>query len=433
MATVTRRMWAALTLSIAMAAITASAGAGTTTWVGNTGNWDVGANWDSGVPGAGDEGIINNTATAWGDAVANSTLAGDPQIRVTAGGFLTIQDNVALGFKNQTTVENGATLGVADAYYLGTGITLEDGATLSGGTGVGGQPTNEEIALPSGTVTFTRTLGRGGGFTLRPKFTGHATVEFYTPFDGTTDTWALTHIGANAELVGGSIVGFDGDMVINSGGGGAGNGAVLIRCSGVRDGVLTGGDVTVKSGAELRLINADGIEQPFGGVVGENWQPGGVSTTTLTIEAGGTYNIYYGNPDNYGDTVEGMVLGGTVVPAGIYTVAELRATYGNSYFNTNGTNNSYTFEVLPEPAILGDVNGDGVVDGLDIQPFVDLLTGGGYQTEADINEDSVVDGLDIQPFVDIITGAGGNPVPEPATMSLLVVAGIGMLVRRGRH
>jgi len=351
MATVTRRMWAALTLSIAMAAIAASAGADTTTWVGNTGDWDVGANWDNGVPGAGDEGIINNTATAWGEAVANGTLAGNPQIRVTAGGFLTIEDTQAISVTNQITVENGATLGTADVYSLGTGITLEDGATLSGGRGIGGQPTNEEIALPSGTVTFTRTLtpGQQGGFTLRPKFTGHATVEFYTPW---TEEFALTHIGANAELVGGSIVGFDGDMVINSGGGGTANGAVLIRCSGVRDGVLTGGDVTVKSGAELRLINADGKEQPFGGVVGEDWQPGGVSTTTLTIEAGGTYNIYYGNPDNYGDTVEGMVLGGTVVPAGIYTVAELRATYGNSYFNTNGTNNSYTFEVLPEPATM---------------------------------------------------------------------------------
>ena len=80
--------------------------------------------------------------------------------------------------------------------------------------------------------------------------------------------------------------------------------------------------------------------------------------------------------------------------------------------------------------VLGDVNGDGVVDGLDIQPFVDLLTGGGYQAEADINDDAVVDGLDIQPFVDIITGAGGNSVPEPATLSLLALGGIVALARR---
>ena len=84
--------------------------------------------------------------------------------------------------------------------------------------------------------------------------------------------------------------------------------------------------------------------------------------------------------------------------------------------------------VVTTGLVLGDVNGDGVVDGLDIQPFVDLLTGGGYQAEADINDDDVVDGLDIQPFVDIITGAGGTPVPEPVSAAL-ILAGLPLVVR----
>ena len=54
--------------------------------------------------------------------------------------------------------------------------------------------------------------------------------------------------------------------------------------------------------------------------------------------------------------------------------------------------------------LLGDVNLDGVVNLLDVQPFVILVAGGGFQAEADINQDGFVDLLDVQPFVEILTG-----------------------------
>jgi len=66
------------------------------------------------------------------------------------------------------------------------------------------------------------------------------------------------------------------------------------------------------------------------------------------------------------------------------------------------------------------------------QTRMDLLTGGGFLAEADINVETVVDGRDIQPFVDNITGAGGNPIPEPATMTLLGLGGAALLRRRHR-
>ena len=56
------------------------------------------------------------------------------------------------------------------------------------------------------------------------------------------------------------------------------------------------------------------------------------------------------------------------------------------------------------PFLLGDVNQDGVVDLLDIAPFVAVLSSSGFQEEADINDDGVVDLLDVGPFVDILTG-----------------------------
>ena len=54
--------------------------------------------------------------------------------------------------------------------------------------------------------------------------------------------------------------------------------------------------------------------------------------------------------------------------------------------------------------LLGDVNQDGVVDLLDVAPFVALLEAGEFQTEADMNQDGVFDLLDVALFVDALTG-----------------------------
>jgi len=53
---------------------------------------------------------------------------------------------------------------------------------------------------------------------------------------------------------------------------------------------------------------------------------------------------------------------------------------------------------------LGDINMDGVVDLLDVAPFVDLIISGKFLDKADINMDGVVGLLDVAPFVDLLTG-----------------------------
>ena len=60
------------------------------------------------------------------------------------------------------------------------------------------------------------------------------------------------------------------------------------------------------------------------------------------------------------------------------------------------------YNVLFPPTLLGDVSLDGVVDFFDIQPFIDVLLGDAYLTEADIDQNAVVDFFDIQPFIDIL-------------------------------
>ena len=54
--------------------------------------------------------------------------------------------------------------------------------------------------------------------------------------------------------------------------------------------------------------------------------------------------------------------------------------------------------------LLGDVNGDGVVNLLDVAPFVDILVGGGFACEADLNQDGLIDLLDVAPFIDLLSG-----------------------------
>ena len=54
--------------------------------------------------------------------------------------------------------------------------------------------------------------------------------------------------------------------------------------------------------------------------------------------------------------------------------------------------------------LLGDVNVDGLVNLLDVQPFVNLLNSGNFQAEADTNEDGVVDLLDVDAFVALLGG-----------------------------
>ena len=56
------------------------------------------------------------------------------------------------------------------------------------------------------------------------------------------------------------------------------------------------------------------------------------------------------------------------------------------------------------PFLLGDVNRDGVVNFLDISPFIALLTNGTFQAEADCDENGAVNFLDIAPFIGILSG-----------------------------
>ena len=60
-------------------------------------------------------------------------------------------------------------------------------------------------------------------------------------------------------------------------------------------------------------------------------------------------------------------------------------------------------EIYLVPSTLqGDVNGDGVVNGTDIQAIINTIVEGKYDAKADVNGDKVVNGTDIQEVINII-------------------------------
>ena len=67
-----------------------------------------------------------------------------------------------------------------------------------------------------------------------------------------------------------------------------------------------------------------------------------------------------------------------------------------------------TVEVVtddPPIDLICDVNLDGVVNFLDIAPFISVLTFGNFQAEAYCNQDGVVNFLDIAPFITNLTNS----------------------------
>ena len=56
----------------------------------------------------------------------------------------------------------------------------------------------------------------------------------------------------------------------------------------------------------------------------------------------------------------------------------------------------------PGPTIKGDVNGDGIVNGTDIQAVINFIVAGEFDAKADVNQDGKVNGTDIQEIINII-------------------------------
>ena len=127
--------------------------------------------------------------------------------------------------------------------------------------------------------------------------------------------------------------------------------------------------------------------------------------------SGTFYTNFVTKLDQTGSNLIYTFLHNTITPSPAYVA--LDGAGGVYVAATVDTPETLVVMKLDDAALLGDLNCDGAVDGLDVDAFVMALTDAGtYRDEfpgcdpmlADTNGDGYVDGLDIDPFVSLLSG-----------------------------
>ena len=167
-------------------------------------------------------------------------------------------------------------------------------------------------------------------------------------------------------------------------------------------------NVAAKTYMQLPNLPAAGQRNMAGASVSQNG----------SIVVGGTWP--FGVPASFGNGFIWEERLGTMTPREYFEMNGIKDIPANFNFNFvadvsadgtwftgwggTGAIANQTWAVRVNTVLPGDVNMDGVVDLLDVAPFVDLLANMQFQAVADINQDGVVDLLDVNPFVELLTG-----------------------------
>ena len=171
--------------------------------------------------------------------------------------------------------------------------------------------------------------------------------------------------------------------------------------------VMAGSEVNIRGGSIGSFFQA----QP-GSVINIS---GGVFDSRINVEGGSAVNLFGsdfaldGQPlnDSLSNDIAFTVVARDVTLSGRFEDGSAFSFDLNSaesfiedFFSSNAT---LTVTLVPTTTLLGDCNLDGVVDFLDISPFIGILASVTFLTEADCNEDGIVDFLDIAFFIEILS------------------------------
>ena len=170
--------------------------------------------------------------------------------------------------------------------------------------------------------------------------------------------------------------------------------------------------IALDASSRLRMVFDDDL---WGSTI--SFEPGMAVALDGSLEL--TFAAGVAPADLVGTTFELFDWDGVTLTGAFEIVTEAEASWDTSSLYTTG-------EVTLASAGVLDLNlvRVGQVNGLDVDPFVDVLLNGPYQSEADMNGDGVVNGVDVDPFVGDLVGGSVAVVPEP---SALVLAMLGMI------
>jgi hypothetical protein len=189
-----------------------------------------------------------------------------------------------------------------------------------------------------------------------------------------------------------------------------------------------------------------------GGSFPANTTTFGLEQATYAFHAVGALataaNLAGQNLDNYNTTGPATALNSVATGSLTYnpqhTIATLTESVTipfSSAVNGSTVNGTVTGLVVAtaHTAVPGDVNFDGVVNGLDISAVASHWLQGGTSITGDANGDGVVNGLDISVISSNWlqqfgggSGGGATAVPEPSTLLLAALAGVALAMRRRR-
>ncbi|MEX0887174.1 MAG: hypothetical protein WD009_12130 [Phycisphaeraceae bacterium] len=429
--------------------------------------------------GYGGDGVLN--IEDGGEVVAHSAgigaLAGAGAVDVRGtGSRLRVISVLDIGRASTTPTAQGD-LSVADGGRVGVGgpmeirelgaVQIEPGGALA----VGALPDGMTLADVAGGTVY---LGPDATFTLLGgtialdtlEMADGAALEYQA---GTVALAGSRTIGSDATIAGffgdAPVIAEDATLAI----GGAGLIGTELEITG---GVLESGDgVSVGDGAALYgegtirgLLENRGLIAP--GRRGDASEGEAAATGTLHVDGtfeqkgdpGRTLRIALDGADHSALAVTGSAtLAGLLElellsnepldywqPMGVLTASDITGAFEgfvapnvqDAFFMLDHTDQAVTLTA----GLTGDMNLDGVVDAVDVAPFVLALTDeAGYAAEhdvdaalvGDVNGDGVFDATDVAPFVELLVGGGASAVPEPGTLTLLVPAVLMLLRRRG--